>query len=77
MHHKSNIMIEVQCQCGKKYKISEKDFISECPYCDSLGLLFSPKHQMFASEEVFDIFDKKVVNAIWMGLFDYQPPNLL
>lgn len=27
-------MKEVQCQCMKKYKIGDKEYISQCPYCD-------------------------------------------
>ena len=52
------------------------DFISECPYCDSIGLLFDPKQPLYKSEKIMNDFQKTMVEAYWLGLFDYAPPKL-
>ena len=69
-------MIKVQCQCGKSFEISKNECICECPYCDSIGLLFDPKQPLYKSEDVVNDFEGKIVRAIWMGLFDYKGPKL-
>lgn len=69
-------MIKVQCQCGKSFEISENECICECPYCDSIGLLFDPKQPLYKSEDIDPETQGLIVKAIWLGLFDYKGPKL-
>ena len=62
-------MKEVQCQCMKKYKIGDKEYISQCPYCDSIGSMVNPMITLLKFENLTD-FEKQVVQAIWFGLYD-------
>ena len=69
-------MKEVQCQCGKKFKICEDECMGVCPYCGFIGLLFDPKQPLYKSEDIVNDFEGRIVKAIWMGLFDYKGPKI-
>lgn len=65
-------MIEVQCYCGKRYKIAKKCYINNCPYCDSIGIAFfaQPNEILVNQKTMTDKFNKDILTAMWFGVFD-------